>query len=222
MTALKPTEDGYGYVRGVASTRYPLNKQCAMPTCTEPAQSAHHLFPRSFINGDSWFVEIRSDGAEEKQLDRVSSKGIPHVIGLCGDGTRGHHGDLEEHRSWVKLEDEGFVWYDRVPPTDPHDEIPAEWQEWVRVGLLNPPPGSVEGKPKRKRTLKGTAERAARKTVSVRLPEGVDGDDWDELVEEAERVELAQPDTAFDPARGSITVGKLLVVVLERFTGRAG
>lgn len=74
----------------------------------------------------------------------------------------------------------------------------------------------------RARTVKGTEERAARKTVSVRLPEGVSGDDWDELLTEAEGVELQQPDTPFDAARGGIAIGKLLVAVLERFTGRIG
>lgn len=208
MTALKPAD--VRDVKGVPSTRYPTNRQCAAPHCSEPVQSVHHLFPRSQIGNGSYFVSI--DG----------EKPIPHAIGLCGTGTTGHHGDLEEHRSWVKLEDGEYFWYDRVPPTDPYDEIPEDWQEWVRVGSLNPQPGSVEGKPKRKRTLKGTAERAARKTVSVRLPEGVDGDYWDELVEEAEKVELAQPDSKFDAGRGSVTVGKLLVAILERFTGRAG
>jgi hypothetical protein len=220
VTALRPTETAY--VRGVASTRFPLNRVCGHPTCTEPTESAHHCFPRGSIGNDSWFVEIRSEQSETK-LDRVSSKGIPHVIGLCGDGTRGHHGDLEEHRSWIKLDEDGcFVWYDRVAPTDPFDDLSADWIEYKPVGLLNPQPGSVEGKPKRKRTQKGSEERAARKTVSVRLPEDFGGDDWDDLIEEAERVELSQKDTTFDPSRGSVAVGKLLVAVLERFTGRAG
>lgn len=59
-----------------------------------------------------------------------------------------------------------------------------------------------------------------RKTVSVRLPEGVDGAYWSELLEEARDTELAQPDTQFDSALGAITTGKLLIAVLERFTGR--
>jgi DnaJ-class molecular chaperone len=74
----------------------------------------------------------------------------------------------------------------------------------------------------RARTVKGTEERAARKTVSIRLPEGVSGEDWDELLAEAESVELQQQDTPFDAARGGVAIGKLLVTVLERFTGRIG
>lgn len=212
MTALRPIEIS-GAV-GISTMRYPTNLRCAMPDCTELADSVHHCFPRSLIGNSSYFVRLNFG-------DGTTIDSIPHAVGLCGSGTTGHHGDLEEHRAWVKLEDGEFVWYQRVAPTDPHDEIPEEWQEWVRVGPLNPQPGSREGKPKRKRTQKGTEERTARKTVSVRLPEGVSGDDWDELVSEAEKIELAQPDTAFDPARGGVAIGKLLVAVLERFTGRA-
>jgi hypothetical protein len=40
------------------------------------------------------------------------------------------------------------------------------------------------------------------------------------LLEEARDIELAQPDTQFDSALGAITTGKLLIAVLERFTGR--
>lgn len=75
-------------------------------------------------------------------------------------------------------------------------------------------------KPKRKR-LKGE-DVAKRKTVTIKLPEGVDGQDWEELLAEAETVEQAQPDTQYEQWRGGIAKGKLLVAVLERFTGRAG
>jgi hypothetical protein len=71
-------------------------------------------------------------------------------------------------------------------------------------------------KPKRPRIK----DLSKRKTVSVRLPEGVDGALWNELLEEARDIELAQPDTQFDSALGAITTGKLLIAVLERFTGR--
>ena len=75
-------------------------------------------------------------------------------------------------------------------------------------------------KPKRAR-LKGD-DVAKRKTVTIKLPEGVNGQDWEELLTEAEAVEQAQPDTQYEQWRGGIAKGKLLVAVLERFTGRAG
>lgn len=76
-----------------------------------------------------------------------------------------------------------------------------------------------EGKTKRPR-LKGE-DRAKRKTVTVRLPDGVEGEYWDELLADATKTELEQPDTKFDPEIGEIPVGKLMVAVFERFTGRA-
>lgn len=219
MTALKAIE--WRDVRGVPSTSYPTNLICAHPQCNElvPLRpsgkpTVHHIFPRSTIGNDSYFVQYTPENGETKI--------VPHAVGLCGSGTTGHHGDVEEHRAWIKLEDGEFRWYERVPPTDPHDEIPADWQEWQLIGALNPQPGSVDGKPKRKRTVKGSSERAARKTVSIRLPEGVDGDYWDDLTREAEEVELSQPDTQFDPARGAIALGKLVVTVFERYAGRVG
>ena len=227
MTALKPIENRR--VRGVAAERYPSNLICAHPECDKPVDlrpdgmpTVHHVFPRSLTKSDSYFVEIETDFEE---LDsgplgdandwKTVTVIIPHAVGLCGSGTTGHHGDVEEHRAWIKLEEGEYFWYDRVEPRNPDNE-------WALVGPLNPQPGSREGKPKRKRTVKGTAERAERKTVSIRLPEGTSGEDWDELLEEASRVELEQKDTRFDSARGKVTVGSLIVAVLERFTGRAG
>lgn len=223
MTALKPIENRR--VRGVAAESYPSNRICAHPDCDKPVDlrpsgepTVHHIFPRSLTKSDSYFVEIQ----EENEAGDEFSSILPHAVGLCGSGTTEHHGDVEEHRGWIKLEDGVFNWYDRIAPTDPHDEIPEDWEEWVLVGPLNPQPGSVEGKPKKKRTVRGTAERTERKTVSVRLPEGTSGDDWDELLEEASKVELEQKDTQFVPEKGAVTVGRLLVAVLERFTGRVG
>lgn len=245
ITALKPIENRR--VRGVAAERYPSNLICAHPDCDKPVDlrpdgtpTVHHIFPRSLTKSDSYFVQFWEDEeitvppSVAKELGRstgvhpVYSEPIPHAVGLCGSGTTGHHGDVEEHRAWIKLEDGEYVWYDRAQKTyaseeealiDRH-ENGSDGTEWVRVGPLNPQPGSREGKPKRKRTQKGTPERAARKTISVRLPEGVDGDYWDSLLSDAENIELSQEDTQFDKARGGIAVGKLLVAILERFTGR--
>jgi hypothetical protein len=182
----------------------------------------HHVFPCSQTKSDSYFVLLTEQerGAGEWQYPDP----IPHAVGLCGSGTTGHHGDVEEHRAWIRLEDGEFVWYDRqkTPQEATGAPLTPSEGEWVRLGSLNPQPGSREGKPKRRRTVKGTKERAARKTVSIRLPEGVSGEDWDELLAEAEGVELQQQDTPFDAARGGVAIGKLLVTVLERFTGRIG
>ena len=156
MTALKPSEDRN--VCGVASVRYPLNSVCAHPECGEPAGSAHHCYPRSQIGNASWFVAFGRSPSKRDTL--VTKDAIPHVVGLCGDGTTGHHGDLEDHRAWIKLEDGVFVWYDR------------DGEGWVRVGPLNPQPGSREGSPKRRRRSSTPEERRARRVYSIRTPEG--------------------------------------------------
>lgn len=176
MTALKPIENRN--VRGVASERYPINTKCAHPECSEPA-TVHHIFPRSMIRSDSYFVAIlQRNEAGDPEEEIV----IPHAVGLCGSGTTGHHGDVEEHRAWIKYEDGEFVWYDRGE---------LDWSEeegnivpWDRVGPLNPQPGSREGKPKRKK-YKGE-KRRKRKVISMRVPDDAEEDgagQWDELID---------------------------------------
>jgi len=169
MTALKPIENRK--VRGVPSTKYPLNDKCAHPECSEPTADPHHAFPRSQIGNSSWFVEI-IEGPESKPVTKVT---IPHVTGLC----REHHDQAEDHRAWIKLEDGVFNWYDRR-------KLP-KMTVWDLVGPLNPQPGSREGKAKRKR-FKGEARRK-RRTVSIRVPDDTEngGEVWDltmELVKE--------------------------------------
>ncbi len=167
MTALKPIENRR--VRAVASERYPLNKKCAHPECSEEAVDPHHCFPRSYIAGDSWFVAIFI-GHSQVIPDSPSEQIIPHVTGLC----RAHHDDVELHKAWIKLEDGEWRWYEM------HDLLKG----WELLGPLNPQPGSVEGKPKRKR-FKGEARRA-RTTISIKVPadEKEDGAGlWDEAIE---------------------------------------
>lgn len=96
---------------------------------------------------------------------------------------------------------------------DPSQIIPKVREFCAEVGIEYP----VVKRPRAR--LQGE-ERAKRKTISVRLPEGVDGEMWDELLGEAEAVELEQPDTPFDPTKGGVAVGKLLVTILERYAGR--
>jgi hypothetical protein len=169
MTALKPIENRN--VRGVKAGKYPLNTLCAHPECSEKVESAHHCFPRSYIGNALWFVEISTPSVIGGGDDLLT---IPHVAGLCGSGTTGHHGDVEEHLAWIKYEDGEFVWYDRISDTDTHALAPGYNGTWERLGPLNPQPGSREGKPKRKR-FKGE-EKRKRKTVSIRVPDDAQED----------------------------------------------
>jgi len=154
VTPLKPIKNTTR-VRGVPSKRYPLNKICAHPKCDLGPVTAHHIFGRPpGPDSDSWFVEVEVHGKDNPEVGPML-RVIPAVTGLCGSGTTGHHGDLEEHRAWVKYEDGQFVWYERGAGLDSEvrDALTREGKkapEWHRVGPLNPQPGSVEGKPKRK------------------------------------------------------------------------
>ena len=140
MTAIPPVETRN--VIAVAARRYPLNKTCAHPTCLRTDVTAHHIYPKGNLNGKAWFLVI--DGDEKNP--------VPHVVGLCGHGTEGHHGDCEEHRAWIRFEDGQYVWYQRRR-TEAGDTLPFEYRDgttWDRVGPLNPQPGSQDGKTKRK------------------------------------------------------------------------
>jgi len=198
---LKPLETRR--VTGQLASRYPLNMFCSNPDCPEPAVDGHHIFPRSEIGNTLWFVQAFDDEDHE-----LFTSPLPHVTGLC----RQHHDDVEEHRAWIRLEDADFVWYDRD----------AERDEWAKVGPLDPQPGGRDKahRPKRKRFTTDD-ELARRKSVSIKLPVGIDGVYWRDLIEEAGKVELAQEDTPFDRTLGKVTTGKLLVTILERYTGRA-
>lgn len=174
MTAIRPAETRR--VRGVSSERYPLNRVSAHPESDKATDDPHHIFARSFIIGDSWFVSLTFNTEEEAravvgpdvkihyQDGEFRTEAIPHVAGLSRD----EHEAVEQHRAWIKLENGVFNWYDRQPPTDPHDELPDEWTEWVLAGELNPQPGSVEGKPKRKKRAKQPARPG--QMFSCRVP----------------------------------------------------
>lgn len=186
MTALAPMEDRR--VRGVAARRYPLNKVCAHPECAEPAVDPHHAFPRSAIGNDSWFVVLGDLTEVNEEKGGGFRNAIPHVTGLC----RAHHDAVEIHDAWIKLEEGVWIWHDRGGREkeqgwleDP-DYRPLEGKdiEWEELGPLNPQPGSVEGKAKRRR-FKGEARRK-RATISVKVPQDEQEDGaglWDEAIE---------------------------------------
>lgn len=158
MTALKPIENRK--VRGVAAEQYPINPICAHPECDKPTESTHHIFPRSLTKSKSFFVAIGKPG--DIGLDQNTGEIVlPHAIGLCGSGTTGHHGDLEEHRAWIKLDGAIYIWFDR------------EGEEWLEKGFLNPQPAQA-GKLKKKRgpQARTATEKQARKVVSIKVPVG--------------------------------------------------
>lgn len=155
MTALKPIENRR--VRGVASQIYPLNEICAHPDCGEDTADPHHIFPRSSIGNASWFVEISSE---------TRSEVLPHVIGLC----REHHDAVEEHRAWIRLEEDGYVWYDRGG----EDAIQVHGVEWEAMGLLDPQPARGEKARKRPHLKLRGDERRQRRRITLAVP-----DDWE-------------------------------------------
>ena len=185
VTPLRPIEEDRS-ARGVSSERYPLNKICAHPECREPVADPHHTFARSQIGNDSWFVQVLPvDPVGDEQW--VPGENVfPHVTGLC----RTHHDTVEQHRAWIKLEEQTFVWYDR---TDYNGD--DEGLFWNKVGPLNPQPGSVEGRPKRARKRHQGEARRKRATVSLRVPDDAQEDGAGLLDEAIERVEdLLYPD----------------------------
>lgn len=156
MTALKPSESLQ--VVGVKDgqikllRRLILNQTCSKPDCHEPTYDAHHIWPRSLITNDSWFVKLI-----ENEQERI----LPNVTGLC----RPHHDDVEEHRAWIKLEEgDVFVWYERDIPDD----------EWSCLGPLWPQPGQVIHKAKRRKKVEmaEAADDSKQQTWTIRAPKG--------------------------------------------------
>ena len=180
MTALRPSE---GPVRGVPAKRYPLNKICAHPECDKPVGGGHHIYPRSVIGNSSWFVEF---GNKPRSKDYISADAIPHVAGLCGTGTTGHHGDAEQHKAWIKYEGGEFVWYEwrNAAASNPLGGVK---DEWVRIGPLDPQPGATKAtNPRRGRPNKKGEERRKRRRISVAVPDDSEdgGGLWDDTQDE--------------------------------------
>jgi hypothetical protein len=199
VTALKPIENTTR-VRGVPAKRYPPNTICAVPGCNELAGSNHHIFGRPpGPDSDSWFVVLPPlDSPEEEdaadyilRAPNYEERIVPHVIGLCGSGTTGHHGDVEEHRAWIKLEEGEFVWYQRSeyysgPPVNGVDGSEGGDGAWIPLGPLDPQPARGEKRKKAKRR-QGEAARNA-PTWSIRMnEEGQKGRLQDMLAELEER-----------------------------------
>lgn len=153
MTALRPTENArvVGLKDGQIKLlrKAILNRVCGHPDCADATVDAHHIWPRSLIANDSWFVEITGDDGQKTVF--------PNIIGLC----REHHDDVEQHRAWIRLEDGVFNWFVRDSDGQP---------EWVLVGHLVPQPGQVAQVRKARRKAGATDARRSR-FVRYRVPD---------------------------------------------------
>lgn len=169
-------------VRGVPAERYPLNTQCSNPECDNATDDPHHIFRRSAIGNDSYFVEIEySETPTPEVPSGTRVEVMPHVTGLC----RECHEKVTDHRYWIKLEGDVFVLYERVvnAPWDGMGE--DDERRWRNVGPLDPQPGGREKSRKAKRKRKQGDERRKRKTISLRVPDDTEdgGAIWDETLE---------------------------------------
>lgn len=209
MTALHPLVEKTR-ARGVLALQYPINEVCAHPECSLPTESRHHIFARSKIGNSSWFVAL--EGSKTFKADghiEATKDAIPHVVGLCGHGTAGHHGDAEEHRAWIRLENGIFVWYDRVPPSEEElkrwedetgshrDDYPLD--AWKEVGPLDPQPGSrIKHRRPKKRDHRtdGQPRARARWTLAIPLDEQENGV---EVLEDA--IESIEARLGYEPPR---------------------
>jgi len=204
MTPLKPLENLNVHGTNMGPPRYELNKRCAHPECHEPVGGKHHCFPKSQLKGDFWWVALLDFGG--------TAVVIPNVVGLCGSGTTGHHGDIEGHRSWIRYEDGVYNWYDRVSDAEELYELGMKPDEraWELIGALNPQPGQIEGKPKRKKKT-GEARRK-RRTISLRVPKDTEdgGALWDELF--AELKEACVEDDLFETAEKAAEYETIMAV----------
>lgn len=165
MTALKPIVGGE--VQGIWSKTYLPNLICAHPECENAVESIHHIFGRPPGDvSDSWFVRLVQ--VDEDGTEHITTP-LPHAIGLCGHGTTGHHGDVEEHRAWIKYQDGVYYWYDRDEASEPGEPGVPSWN-WI--GPLNPQPGAREAKPKPHIPKDGVKRK--QHSFSVKLPENED------------------------------------------------
>lgn len=170
MTALNPVVGGE--VFGVLSKTYLPNLICAHPECDKPVESIHHIFGRPpGQDSDSWFVRlvlVDEDGTQHIETP------LPHATGLCGHGTTGHHGDVEEHRAWIKYQDGVYYWYEREEGAYEFIEAdPVKMEnKFTWIGPLNPQPGAREAKPKPHQPKDGVKRK--QHSFSVKLPENED------------------------------------------------
>lgn len=86
---------------------YPLNERCAAPGCGGMPVERHHLYRRSFIIGDAWWVTM-PDG---------------RVVGNCCGLCQGCHAEVTNNAAWIEYDGERFLWNNMIEAA-----LPLTWQ----------------------------------------------------------------------------------------------
>jgi hypothetical protein len=83
-------------VHGFEAEPYELNGFCAVPGCNEQEfLERHHLWRRSAIGGDYWFVELPG-----------------MIVGNCVNLCRRHHRQVTDNEAAIRFHDDLFFWTD--------------------------------------------------------------------------------------------------------------
>jgi len=155
-------------LRGEEWPPYKLNMICATPGCTETHLEQHHIWRRSFVGGDVWWIRL----PDETEL--------ANVVGLC----HAHHAMVTENKAEIEavldLNRDLFFFYwnspssgtrllSWQPPEHPlhderYDEIPEDY--WV---IDNECPTCHRALP-RPKIEEPTEAKRARRTWSITVP----------------------------------------------------
>jgi hypothetical protein len=119
-------------VTGVSGPKYKVGPWCCVPSCKKPADHAHHLWRRSFLTGDFYWVEL-PDGSV-----------VGNVVALCVRHHDNVTGRLGGHRNAIRMTHPDKVfWWCRVGEEDEGLEYeflaPIEPQPSTREALVASP-----------------------------------------------------------------------------------
>jgi hypothetical protein len=116
-------------VAGVEGDKYTVGPFCDAPGCKRPVDHKHHLWRRSFLGGDFWWVRV--------PLADNKTTVIRNVIGLCYR----HHEDVTGgpggHKAWIRWveEDQKLLWLE--PGAD------DQWELIDQIVLAAPSEGAA-------------------------------------------------------------------------------
>jgi len=117
-------------IAGVEGDRYTVGPYCDAPGCKRPVDHKHHLWRRSFLGGDFWWVRVPVEASETTV--------IRNVVGLCWH----HHDDVTGqgggHKAWIRWtpERQELAWMEAV-----------DYGHWIQIGTLSLPAPSDHAAP---------------------------------------------------------------------------